>query len=73
VGPLLSVTVECARSRLGALAAGAAVVACCLVGPLLVGAACVLAIGVVGELAAVACLLVLWGVLLWRVRAGGRC
>jgi hypothetical protein len=56
------------RPTLRVLAGGAFLVACCLVGPLLVGVACVFALGVFGELAAVAVLLATWAVVLQRRR-----
>lgn len=61
------------RGKLGVLTGAAALVACCVVGPLLIGAACVLAVGVVGELAVVAVVLALVALVLRRRAASRRC
>jgi uncharacterized Tic20 family protein len=55
------------------LTGAAFLVACCVVGPLLIGAACVLAVGVVGEVAVVAAVLALVVLALRRRAASGRC
>jgi hypothetical protein len=61
-----------ASSKFGAIAGGTFLIACCIAGPLLIGAACVLALGAAVELAAVAAVLAIWAVVLWRRKAARR-
>lgn len=61
------------RGKIGMFTGAAFLIACCVVGPLLVGAACVFAVGVVGELAVVAAVLALVVLALRRRAASRKC
>lgn len=69
----LNLSQQPVRGKLGMLTGAAFLVACCVVGPLLIGVACVLAVGVVAELAAVAAVLALVALALRRRAASRRC